>query len=109
MPGRNGSMRISACDINERSTEIEALDLRSSGSEDLYDVRRSELAAGGGRSIRRTEAPYDERRKPQNGPGARPASSSTRRPVRGGAEGMSALGSLPCFSSTRDCEGTCST
>jgi hypothetical protein len=51
-----------------RRMESEAGDLRSSAMEDLLVVRRSEEAVAEGRSMRRTEAPYVARRRPQNGP-----------------------------------------
>lgn len=38
--------------------------------------------------MRRTEAPASARRRPEKGAGARPASSRTLRPVRGGGEGI---------------------
>lgn len=66
-------------------------DLRSMGMEALCRVKRSGVGRGAevpgvARSMRRTEAPASARSIPAKGPGARPANSRARRPVRGGGE-----------------------
>lgn len=110
-PGRKGSIRISTLGIRERMREMPEGDLMSTAMEALCRVRRSEVGGGGcevwapgtARSMRRIEAPQSASKRPANGPddylyqqvwlygrmsrvlpGASPANSSTRRPVRGG-------------------------
>ena len=94
-PGRKGSIRMSVVGIRERSRVREEGSLRFRAMEVLCRVRRSGVGVGlgfgvsvwelaVGRSMRRTVAPWSARRRPQKGPGARPANSRTRRPVRGG-------------------------
>src|ERR1700761_7912668 len=68
-PGRKGSIRTSVLGIRERKVARDAGDLRSRAMEDLWFVRRSLLAEGLGRSMRRTLAPQFARRTPQKGPG----------------------------------------
>jgi len=67
-------------------------DFRSTATDALCRVRRSVVGGGFGeelaRSMRRTEAPLSARRRPAKGPGARPANSRTRRPVKGGGDAI---------------------
>lgn len=81
-PRRKGSRSTSACVQRRRSTAAPCARFRSSTSERFPRARLLTSPGKPTRSTRSTCAPKSARTIPQNGPGARPASSTTLTPCR---------------------------